>query len=78
MLFTATTLKITVDNVMELYIDGRPITVAQSHNWSAVKSVPLPSNTRVIAVKGTDYGVVAGILASTTDNLMISNQVKSS
>jgi hypothetical protein len=59
---------------MELFIDGQPITVAHSHDWSVVKTVSLPYNTQVIAVKATDYGVVAGILASTTDNSMISNQ----
>ena len=74
MYVVATTLKITVDNDMELYLDGNRAFVPNSGSWPTVKSVPIPANTRVIAVKGVDYGVVAGILASTVDGRIITNQ----
>ena len=58
---------------MELYLNGVNVTVPNFDNWPVVKSVPIPSSTQVIAVKGTDYGVVAGILASSSDGRILTS-----
>ena len=68
------TLSITVDNSMELYIEGVKINCLPNHNnWQLADAVTLPCAARVIAVKGVDYGVIAGILASTDDGSLLTD-----
>ena len=42
-------------------------------NWLTVDLVPIPITTHVVAVLAIDHGVVAGILASVTGDLLLSN-----
>ncbi len=62
------TLRITVDNVAEaLYVNGEPVALdpLSAHDWmrTSVATFPLLPGRNVIAVKGTDGGVIAGLLA---------------
>jgi hypothetical protein len=70
-------LSITVDNQMELYIDGEPNPINQdpsAKDWRVVKTVKLPRGSRVIAVKATDVGLWAGLLASVTGEKLLSDR----
>jgi hypothetical protein len=61
---------------MELYIDGvaNPINSDPSAtDWSRTKRAFLPFASRVIAVKATDTGVKAGLLASATNDSLLSD-----
>jgi hypothetical protein len=70
-------LTITVDNVLEeLYIDGTRISnsaLPNRLNWPAVDVLTISKATQVVAVYGSDYGVVAGILASAADDLLVTD-----
>jgi hypothetical protein len=52
----------TCDNEMWLYADG--VLKEHNRNWREASRVTLPDNTRVIAIKCVDVGVVAGIRAA--------------
>lgn len=59
---------------MELYIEGVKINcLPNSGDWQKADAVTLPCAARVIAVKGVDYGVIAGILASTDDGSILTD-----
>lgn len=66
---------ITVDNMLELYIDGVPIlNLPNRNNWKDPDSVNMNCSTKVIAVKGTDDRIKrASILASTDDGYVMTN-----
>jgi len=69
-------LLITVDNEMELYIDGVPNPInddPSAKDWKVTKRVNVPAGSRVIAVKATDKGLWAGLLASVTDDSLLSD-----
>jgi hypothetical protein len=70
-------LTITVDNTLQdLYIDGARIPDSALPNrldWRYTDVVSIPTTTQVVAVYGGDYGVVAGILASVTGDLLLTN-----
>lgn len=65
---TDSALTVTVDNqIIELYLDGTQVTgLKNKDTWGAVDTVHVPAATKVIAIKGFDYGQIAGILASGT------------
>jgi hypothetical protein len=67
-------LNLTADNVLNaLYVDGVPYTDLPNYNeWSKIDSVPIPADSRLIAVKCTDLGVIAGFLAS-VDNYLVTD-----
>lgn len=68
---------ITVDNEMELFIDGVPNTINKdpsAKDWTVTKRVKLPAGSRVIAVKATNRGLQAGLLASVTDDALLSDK----
>ena len=63
-----------MDNSLTLYIDGvLQTSLPHCSNWQIADSVPLPDRARSIAVHGYDLGVVAGILASSDDDSLLSN-----
>jgi hypothetical protein len=70
-------LTITVDNTLEeLYIDGVQIPIGALPNrldWPSVDVVSIPRTTQVVAVFGSDAGVIAGILASAAGDLLLTN-----
>jgi hypothetical protein len=57
------TLTLSADNVSEVYVNG--VQVGSTSNWktAGVFSVPLQSGPNVVAVKVTDLGGAAGLLA---------------
>lgn len=59
-------LTITVDNKMELYIDGDLVSsgLPNKDGWPAADTVHVQAGASIIGVKGEDISVVAGILAS--------------
>lgn len=59
---------VTVDNKLELHIDGTRVTtgLTSPDTWGTADTVHVPAATRVIGIKGVDVGVIAGILASGT------------
>jgi hypothetical protein len=61
---------------MELFIDGVPNPVNDdptAKDWTVTKRVKLPAASRVIAVKATDRGLWAGLLASVTGDTLLSD-----
>ena len=63
-----------MDNFLTLYIDGvLQTSLMESSNWQIADSVPLPVGARSIAVHGYDLGVIAGILASSDDDSILTN-----
>ena len=66
---------ITCDNDYKLYFDGVEQTNVPNHaNWGSTDTVDLPASTRVIAVEGINSAPgYAGILASTTDGVILTN-----
>ena len=69
-------LSITVDNEMELYIDGVPNPInsdPSAKDWTVTKRILMPVRSRVIAVKATDKGLWAGLLASASDDSLLSD-----
>jgi len=68
---------ITVDNEMELFIDGERHKISDdpsAKDWMQTKKVTLPAKARVIAVKATDRGLQAGLLASVTGDSLLSDK----
>ena len=57
------TLTLSADNVSEVYVNG--VLVGSTNNWkvTGVFSVPLQPGPNVVAVKATDLGGAAGLLA---------------
>ena len=50
-------LSITADGfIVELYVDGKSVDFTQSH-WSTVREIPLPSDTKTIALRCTESNV---------------------
>ena len=67
-------MRITADNNLTLYIDGvLQQSLPQSSNWPVADLVQLPVGTRSIAVYAVDWGVIAGILASSDDDSILTN-----
>lgn len=69
-------LSVTVDDELRLYIDGIEITGLQNaEDYGKPDLVDLPCTTKLIAVHGSNgpAGDVAGILASTDDNYILTN-----
>jgi len=51
-------LAITVDNkATYLYVDGVLTSLPNYNKWDKVDIITIPADTRVIAVKGNDWGV---------------------
>lgn len=71
------TLNITADDgLMELYIDGVPVNPIPPPviGWGAAKSIPIPAETKVVAVKSNDTAqVVASNLASIGYNYFLTD-----
>jgi len=68
---------ITADNTLQLYIDGVDSeinTLSTSADWTQTKVAKLPRRSRVIAVKVTDTGVAAGLLASATGDYLLTDE----
>ena len=61
---------VTVDNHLELYIDGVQVSSGLPHanTWPTADTVSVAASAKVIAIKGVDVGSVAGILASGADS----------
>lgn len=58
-------LAITGDNELELYVDGlRVKTMPHYNDWTVADKAKVGALAKVIAVRGRDLGVVAGILGS--------------
>lgn len=56
---------ITVDNDFVLYVDGSEVKdLPNAGEYRKTDTVKLPAVTQVVAIKGIDYGLAAGILAS--------------
>jgi hypothetical protein len=57
------TAALSADNVSKVYVNG--VVVCASSNWQAAKvfTVPLQHGANVVAIRGTDAGGVAGLLA---------------
>jgi len=61
---------------MELYIDGVPNPInddPSAKDWTVTKRVNVPAGSRVIAIKATDKGLSAGLLASMADESLLSD-----
>ena len=66
---------ITVDNcIKSIYFNGVSQTIpAGGNDWTRTKCLPLPPAPVQIAVEGADAGVVAGMLASVTGDILLTN-----
>ena len=73
---------ITCDNeIKEVYVGGQSVNVSSidnAVNWRSTGTVSLPAGTTSIAVKCWDYGVIAGILASSTNGILTNDTWKCS
>jgi len=68
---------ITADNEVLLYIDGVESEINRlgtAKDWTQTKVAKLPRGSRVIAVKVTDSGVAAGLLASATEDYLVTDE----
>ena len=68
---------ITADNELQVYIDGVDSeinTLSTTTDWQQTKVAKLPRRSRVIAVKVTDRGVAAGLLASVTGDYLLTDE----
>jgi len=67
---------VTVDDILRLYIDGVEITDLPNSEFHDIPDVVnLPCTTRLIGIHGSNGpdGAVAGIVASTDDNYVLTN-----
>ena len=61
---------VTVDNQLDLYIDGAHVSgLSHANTWAVADTVRVAASAQVIAIKGADDGVSAGILASGADSI---------
>jgi hypothetical protein len=58
------TITLSADNASEVYVNGTLVGATSNWKVAGVFSVPLQKGTNVVAVKATDAGGVAGLLAS--------------
>ena len=73
--YTGPKLKFTCDNqVLGVYANGRRLKVKAAKgslgNWGKTKSVILPKRIKTIGIHCIDKGVIAGILASSSNGLI--------
>ena len=75
LIIAAPILCITVDNVIaSLYFNGVAQTIpANGNDWTQTKCFPLPTFPVQIAVQCTDSGVQAGLLASVTGDILLTD-----
>ena len=67
-------LSITVDDAFVLYIDGVEQPNLPNHgNWGATDTIEIPDDTEVIAIRAYNTIGIAGILASTSDEYVLTN-----
>ena len=66
---------ITVDNYIKfIYFNGVSQTIpAGGDDWTQTKCLPLPPAPVQIAVEGADVGIVAGMLASVSDDILLTD-----
>lgn len=66
----------TCDNSMEIFADA--VSLGSNDNWQIATTFHMPGDTRVISVKGKDWGSQFGILGSFSNGLVTNESWKCS
>ena len=68
------TVTVTCDNVVdEFYVDGQRYPVANHGNWENTATIQVPSDSKTLAIRCTDHGVIPGVMVATSNMVFTGN-----